>query len=372
MECSRSISNYIKRLKSKVNFASSEEKANYIHQVLEEAKEIDDQIRIEIILKDLAKNFEIGYNTLEKSFQELKGKKEIKPLKIMETKAPTEKLDKYQKASYALLSYMIDSPWVIEEVEKSHLVFPTDKLRLLESEIVDYYRTNGFITWADFYTYLGTNEELIKLLSQIGSYPLKKEVDKEDISDYKSVILDYSRKQQIKRLNKKLLDAYRNQYVGFIFQEFYLFDEYSVYDNICLSLKLQRKKPSKKRVHELLEHLGIEKLEHRKPNELSGGERQRVAIARALIKKPKILILDDSVSALDSTTELNLRKALKENFKDTTVILIVQKISSCMDADKVIVVDDGTVVGFGTHKELIENNKVYQEISNSQKQVMPE
>ena len=104
----------------------------------------------------------------------------------------------------------------------------------------------------------------------------------------------------------------------------------------------------------------------------SGGQKQRLTIARALIKKPKILILDDSVSALDSTTELNLRKALKENFKDTTVILIVQKISSCMDADKVIVVDDGTVVGFGTHKELIENNKEYQEISNSQKQVMPE
>lgn len=104
----------------------------------------------------------------------------------------------------------------------------------------------------------------------------------------------------------------------------------------------------------------------------SGGQKQRLTIARALIKKPKILILDDSVSALDSTTELNLRKALKENFKGTTVILIVQKISSCMDADKVIVVDDGTVVGFGTHKELIENNKVYQEISNSQKQVMPE
>lgn len=104
----------------------------------------------------------------------------------------------------------------------------------------------------------------------------------------------------------------------------------------------------------------------------SGGQKQRLTIARALIKKTKILILDDSVSALDSTTELNLRKALKENFKDTTVILIVQKISSCMDADKVIVVDDGTVVGYGTHNELIENNKVYQEISNSQKQVMPE
>lgn len=197
----------IKRLKNKVNFASSEEKADYIHKVLEETKEIDDPIRIEIILKDLAKNFEIGYNTLEKSFQELKDQKEITTFKIVETKAPTERLDKYQKASYALLSYMIDLPWVIDDVEEAHLVFPNSKLRLLENEIVAYYRTNGFINWADFYTYLGTNEELLKLLSEIGSYPLKKEVSKEEISSYESVILDYSRKQQIKRLNKKLLDT---------------------------------------------------------------------------------------------------------------------------------------------------------------------
>lgn len=197
----------IKRLKNKVNFASSEEKADYIHKVLEETKEIDDPIRIEIILKDLAKNFEIGYNTLEKSFQELKDQKEITTFKIVETKAPTERLDKYQKASYALLSYMIDLPWVIDDVEEAHLVFPNSKLRILENEIVAYYRTNGFINWADFYTYLGTNEELLKLLSEIGSYPLKKEVSKEEISSYESVILDYSRKQQIKRLNKKLLDT---------------------------------------------------------------------------------------------------------------------------------------------------------------------
>jgi len=104
----------------------------------------------------------------------------------------------------------------------------------------------------------------------------------------------------------------------------------------------------------------------------SGGQKQRLAIARALIKKPKILILDDSVSALDSTTEINLRGALKEEFKDTTIFLIVQKISSCKDADKVIVIDDGTIVGEGTHDELIKNNKVYQEISESQKEVMPE
>ena len=104
----------------------------------------------------------------------------------------------------------------------------------------------------------------------------------------------------------------------------------------------------------------------------SGGQKQRLCIARALIKKPKILILDDSVSALDSTTENNLRKALKEQFKGTTIFMIVQKISSCREVDRVLVVDDGTIVGNGTHEELLENNEVYKEISESQKEVMPE
>lgn len=104
----------------------------------------------------------------------------------------------------------------------------------------------------------------------------------------------------------------------------------------------------------------------------SGGQKQRLAIARALVKKPKILILDDSVSALDSTTELKLRTALKEEFKDTTIIMIVQKISSCKEVDRVLVIDDGTVVGNGTHSDLIENNTIYKEISESQKEVMPE
>ena len=102
----------------------------------------------------------------------------------------------------------------------------------------------------------------------------------------------------------------------------------------------------------------------------SGGQKQRLAIARALVKNPKILILDDSVSALDSRTEVALRKALNEEFKSTTTFFIVQKISSCKEADLVIVIDDGTVVGIGTHNELIENNTIYQEIYNSQKEVM--
>ena len=104
----------------------------------------------------------------------------------------------------------------------------------------------------------------------------------------------------------------------------------------------------------------------------SGGQKQRLTIARALIKKPKILILDDSVSALDATTEANLRKALKEEFKDTTIFMVTQRINSCKTADKILVMDDGTIVGEGTHEKLIKQNKIYQEIENSQKEVMPE
>ena len=104
----------------------------------------------------------------------------------------------------------------------------------------------------------------------------------------------------------------------------------------------------------------------------SGGQKQRLTIARALIKNPKILILDDSVSALDNETELKLRKALKEKYKGTTILMIVQKISSCKEVDRVLVMDDGTIVGDGTHEELLANNLVYQEINNSQREIMPE
>ncbi|MDU5081652.1 ABC transporter ATP-binding protein [uncultured Tissierella sp.] len=99
---------------------------------------------------------------------------------------------------------------------------------------------------------------------------------------------------------------------------------------------------------------------------LSGGQKQRISIARALIKKPSILILDDSTSAVDLITERKIRQGLKEYLKDTTTILIAQRITSVMDADKILVLDRGKIVGQGAHQELMRNCEVYKDIYYSQ------
>ena len=99
---------------------------------------------------------------------------------------------------------------------------------------------------------------------------------------------------------------------------------------------------------------------------VSGGQKQRLCIARALLKKPKILVLDDSTSAVDTATEQQIRRAFREELAGSTKIIIAQRISSVMDADKIIVMDDGRITGVGTHAELLESNTEYQEIYFSQ------
>ena len=99
---------------------------------------------------------------------------------------------------------------------------------------------------------------------------------------------------------------------------------------------------------------------------VSGGQKQRLCIARALLKKPKILILDDSTSAVDTATDAKIRKAFREEIPDTTKIIIAQRISSVQDADKIIVLDEGKVNDIGTHKELLERNTIYREVYTSQ------
>ncbi len=99
---------------------------------------------------------------------------------------------------------------------------------------------------------------------------------------------------------------------------------------------------------------------------LSGGQKQRLCIARAMIKKPKILILDDSTSAVDTATEAKIRNAFYNELKDTTVFIIAQRISSVKEADEILVMDDGEIKGVGNHNELMETNEIYQEIYNTQ------
>jgi ABC-type multidrug transport system fused ATPase/permease subunit len=99
---------------------------------------------------------------------------------------------------------------------------------------------------------------------------------------------------------------------------------------------------------------------------LSGGQKQRLTIARALVRKPDILILDDSASALDYATDAKLRSAIKHMENDMTVIIVSQRASSIQYADKIIVLDDGKMAGIGTHAELLQNNEIYQEIYYSQ------
>jgi ATP-binding cassette subfamily B protein len=98
----------------------------------------------------------------------------------------------------------------------------------------------------------------------------------------------------------------------------------------------------------------------------SGGQKQRLSIARAIIRKPEILIFDDSFSALDFRTDKNLRNALKSVTKDTATIIIAQRIGTIMDADLILVMDEGRIVNKGTHKELLENCPLYKDIALSQ------
>ena len=101
---------------------------------------------------------------------------------------------------------------------------------------------------------------------------------------------------------------------------------------------------------------------------VSGGQKQRLTIARALLRKPKVLILDDSTSAVDTATDAKIRKAFREEIPGATKIIIAQRISSVQDADRILVLDNGQINGLGTHEELLKNNAIYQEVYNSQTQ----
>ena len=147
---------------------------------------------------------------------------------------------------------------------------------------------------------------------------------------------------------------------------------FRIRDIIGEGLTVQERREGKKldrkaETSRLLELVGLPAdFADRFPHELSGGQKQRLAIARAIAKDPKIFIFDDSFSALDLKTDAALRKALAENVKDSTVIIVAQRISTILHAEQILVLDDGKVVGKGTHEELLRSCEVYQEIAKSQ------
>ena len=111
---------------------------------------------------------------------------------------------------------------------------------------------------------------------------------------------------------------------------------------------------------------GLNRIITKNGSNISGGQRQRICIARAIYKNPKIILLDDAFSALDYKTDLEVRTELKKKFVDAIIIIVSQRINTICDADKIIVLDKGKISGIGSHKELKENNVVYQQILSSQ------
>ena len=194
----------IKVMKNNVNFNSDVEKSNYINKVLQELVNVNDEIRIEIILKRLAKEFDLGYNTLDKKFSELKKNNKKVEIKKEPEKVVLKRKNKYRQAIEQVIYYMLTNDWVISDVEKERLLLPEDDVRILVQEIIYYYKTYGVITVADFYTYIQSKKELLAVVDEILNSSYNDVVSKDELYLYFKVIREYSKKKQIERLEEKM------------------------------------------------------------------------------------------------------------------------------------------------------------------------
>jgi putative ABC transport system permease protein len=155
-----------------------------------------------------------------------------------------------------------------------------------------------------------------------------------------------------KHFTEKDLDAYRNTYLGFIFQEYNIINEFSVRDNIALALELQNKPPGKEVIEEILQVVGLEGFGERKPNELSGGQKQRVAIARALVKNPNVIFADEPTGNLDSASSAQIFDFLKLLSKKKLIIVVSHDAESAEKyGDRIIELSDGIVISDKTFNE---------------------
>jgi len=148
-----------------------------------------------------------------------------------------------------------------------------------------------------------------------------------------------------KEFKEKDWDAYRNTFMGFVFQEYNLLDSYNIADNVKLSLELQGKKVTDQEVEKILNKVGLNDIQKRKPNELSGGQKQRVAIARTLIKNPDILLCDEPTGNLDSETSKQIFELLKEISKEKLVVIVSHDLDAANRyGDRIVKIADGEIV----------------------------
>ena len=188
----------LNKLRANVNFKSDEEKANYINKVIEETAKLSDPIRREVVLKRLAKEFDISYNTLEMRMNSLLKNEDKKEIVI--PKKEVTKKDKYTKAFEQIIYFMLNNDWVITRVEEERIIFPTNVMRNTCSEIIYYYNQYGDINVADFYTSIGDKEDIMLLINSILAEEYNETTNKKELEEYFQVAKDFATKEEIKRL----------------------------------------------------------------------------------------------------------------------------------------------------------------------------
>ena len=156
--------------------------------------------------------------------------------------------------------------------------------------------------------------------------------------------------------------------IGMVFQSYAVWPHMTVAENVGYPLKIQKvdKETRAKRVQEMLELVHLGEYGERYPHQLSGGQMQRLQIARAVARNPEFYIFDDSFSALDYKTDAKLRKALREHTSNNTTLIVAQRINTIRHADKIIVLDNGRMVGMGTHNHLLDNCETYRALAEAQ------
>ena len=166
---------------------------------------------------------------------------------------------------------------------------------------------------------------------------------------------------------RSALAQVRRQF-GLVFQQFDLFPHYTVLKNVCFPMELSGTPAAqaRKRALELLDLVGLREKADAYPSQLSGGQKQRVAIARMLMQQAPIMVFDDSLSAVDAETDAKIRTALRDTLHSATVLLISHRVTTLMQADRILVLDGGRVSALGAHRELIDRPGIYRDIYDIQ------